>query len=503
MVFLLVGLALPFTAAAATPMLTFISQSGSNYQMTVTLADANASVNLYTREQGTTLWTVFHNVGTTDFSGYFSTNLMIGSFKSNVTREAYAIVNGKTSAIVSASSAGGSSSGNLSFSHSTVYLNQGTEASVTVYNLPANQSLYVASNSNSAAVSVAPSGSNSVSVYGIASGFAIVQVCAGAGSYCGSFSVSVAGGQASGLIFNPASVFLNPGASATVYVSGASGQNLYLASNPSPSMASVGVNNQNSITVYAINTGSTVIRMCASVSQICGNLTVTVNSSPTGQGGLSFVTATLPSGAVGNYYNAQLSASGGNAPYAFRVISGSLPAGLSLSSNGVLSGTPTARSQYFFTAQVTDYYGRQTALALSVEIFGGSVLGSATVQNGLIVQAGNTVYITYKNTKTPFASRSAFEGLGFRFAQISCRDCGYILDSGRTVWTAQTSHPSGAFIKSGQTVYFVHESGLIPISSYDVFLGNGGQDYLIVPMNGYDVALPRLAVMTYNDARLR
>lgn len=52
--------------------------------------------------------------------------------------------------------------------------------------------------------------------------------------------------------------------------------------------------------------------------------------------------ASLSNGLVGTVYtSATFTATGGTAPYQFSVISGTLPAGLTLTSAGVLSGTPT------------------------------------------------------------------------------------------------------------------------------------------------------------------
>lgn len=64
--------------------------------------------------------------------------------------------------------------------------------------------------------------------------------------------------------------------------------------------------------------------------------------------------STLPNGAVTVAYSQTLTASGGVSPYSFAVTAGALPAGLSLSSGGVLSGTPTAGGTFNFTATATD-----------------------------------------------------------------------------------------------------------------------------------------------------
>ncbi len=61
----------------------------------------------------------------------------------------------------------------------------------------------------------------------------------------------------------------------------------------------------------------------------------------------------LASGMVGLAYSQTLAASGGTMPYSWSVASGSLPSGLSLSPNGVISGTPNAANTYTFTLRVT------------------------------------------------------------------------------------------------------------------------------------------------------
>jgi uncharacterized repeat protein (TIGR03803 family) len=73
--------------------------------------------------------------------------------------------------------------------------------------------------------------------------------------------------------------------------------------------------------------------------------------------GIGLSPAALPAATVGAGYGQTLTASGGTGPYTFAVTAGSLPAGLSLSSAGVLSGTPTAAGSSAFTATATDSTG--------------------------------------------------------------------------------------------------------------------------------------------------
>ncbi len=65
------------------------------------------------------------------------------------------------------------------------------------------------------------------------------------------------------------------------------------------------------------------------------------------------VSSPLPSGTVGAPYSAALAAAGGTAPYTYSLMSGILPAGLTIS-NGQISGTPAAAGTFLATIQVTD-----------------------------------------------------------------------------------------------------------------------------------------------------
>ena len=75
--------------------------------------------------------------------------------------------------------------------------------------------------------------------------------------------------------------------------------------------------------------------------------------TPTPSPALSITTSGLPVATVGSVYSTTLSASGGSGTKTWTIAAGSLPAGLSLASNGVLSGTPTVPGTASFTANVS------------------------------------------------------------------------------------------------------------------------------------------------------
>jgi hypothetical protein len=86
------------------------------------------------------------------------------------------------------------------------------------------------------------------------------------------------------------------------------------------------------------------------------SLTLIVSTPPTGPTStLSLTTTTLAEATVNTAYSATLAATGGITPYSFTLANGaSLPTGLTLSSAGSISGTPTTAGTTTFTVDVTD-----------------------------------------------------------------------------------------------------------------------------------------------------
>jgi CSLREA domain-containing protein len=105
----------------------------------------------------------------------------------------------------------------------------------------------------------------------------------------------------------------------------------------------------------------------------------------------AFSPTSLPSGIVGSLYNQAISASGGIGANTFSVTSGTLPYGLNLSSDGTLSGTPTAGGTFNFTVTATDVNGDTSAYEYSILIVGPTVTPTNT----------NTPTATFTSTATP------------------------------------------------------------------------------------------------------
>ena len=84
----------------------------------------------------------------------------------------------------------------------------------------------------------------------------------------------------------------------------------------------------------------------------------TASFAVTAVNALRVLTATLPEAEAGSAYQATLLATGGTSPYRWAVVDGRLPDGLTLSSGGVVTGTPSGGSPTTVVVATTDAAGR-------------------------------------------------------------------------------------------------------------------------------------------------
>jgi hypothetical protein len=108
-----------------------------------------------------------------------------------------------------------------------------------------------------------------------------------------------------------------------------------------------------------------------------------------------------PAGWTSTVYGDTLTESGGSAPYAWSVSSGSMPAGISLSADGTLSGTPTATGAFSFTVKVTDANGQSATQATSVSISAG-VSATFSAPPAAVVATAYTDTLTATGGTTPY-----------------------------------------------------------------------------------------------------
>ena len=125
--------------------------------------------------------------------------------------------------------------------------------------------------------------------------------------------------------------------------------------------------------------------------------TIAVNSNS-----LSITTVSLPNGVLSQSYNSSITASGGQQPYIFQIIGGNLPNGISINTNGTLSGTPLAAGSSAFTVRVTDSTFSISQASLSILVnSNGLVFVSTALPNGQTGQS-YTSSLTVSGGTTPY-----------------------------------------------------------------------------------------------------
>ena len=136
------------------------------------------------------------------------------------------------------------------------------------------------------------------------------------------------------------------------------------------------------------------------------NLSIAISPSA-----LAVMTTSLPNGVVGVAYPAtNLTASGGTPPYAWSVTTAatSFPPGLTLSSTGQITGTPTAAATYNFTVQVKDSQNATATANLSILVNPGPTLltittTSSQLPTGTVSTAYPATNLTASGGTPPYA----------------------------------------------------------------------------------------------------
>jgi hypothetical protein len=114
----------------------------------------------------------------------------------------------------------------------------------------------------------------------------------------------------------------------------------------------------------------------------------TAQSNGSSGGPLTIGTGYLPDELASNYYDTTLSASGGQTPYRWSMSPGSLalPGGITLATNGVISGTPVTADigTNYFSIRVTDFQGNTADQLLSIVIYPTLTMASNSLPNGMV-----------------------------------------------------------------------------------------------------------------------
>jgi uncharacterized protein YhjY with autotransporter beta-barrel domain len=130
---------------------------------------------------------------------------------------------------------------------------------------------------------------------------------------------------------------------------------------------------------------------------VSGTYTLTV-SAPA----VTMAPATLSNPVIGTAYSQTLTAGNGRAPYTFAITGGTLPAGVSLSSTGMLSGTPTAGGSFSFTVTATDANGFTASRAYTLSISAAAIALNPATLPGATLAAAYSQTLTASGGVAPY-----------------------------------------------------------------------------------------------------
>jgi hypothetical protein len=136
-----------------------------------------------------------------------------------------------------------------------------------------------------------------------------------------------------------------------------------------------------------------LLTLSMAVATACGGPSSSLSNEVTAGGPAASlnIAASLPSGAVGTNYNAELSVTGGTAPYTFGVVSGQLPNGVSLTKeSGSISGNPTSAGTFNFVVSALDSKGNSKQKALQIPIADHSTSTSGGSDSGTSSSSGSS-----------------------------------------------------------------------------------------------------------------
>jgi hypothetical protein len=121
-----------------------------------------------------------------------------------------------------------------------------------------------------------------------------------------------------------------------------------------------------------VTSETTAVITATSVFDRSKSASASVTINPLSNQTLHITNNGLPGAEQGTGYSAAFNAIGGTAPYHWSISAGSIPSGLTLSSNGDFGGIPTATGTFSFVVAVTDAVDKTASASFSLNVAAGS-----------------------------------------------------------------------------------------------------------------------------------
>jgi putative cell wall-binding protein len=207
-------------------------------------------------------------------------------------------------------------------------------------------------------------------------------------------------------------------------------------------------------------------------------------ASPAQAATLAVTTTSVPTGVVGTAYTQALAATGGTSPYTWTVTTGTLPAGLSLSSAGVISGTPTVRGPATFTVTATDAAAATATGTLTLPVTSTAIAVLAGADRfGTAVAVSQANFPATGSAGAVILARSDNYPDALVGASLAASKNAPLLFASGTVLPAATQTEIARVLPITGTVYLLGGTSAIPASVSTQLTGIG---YTVVRYGGTD-----------------
>ena len=240
-----------------------------------------------------------------------------------------------------------------------------------------------------------------LTLYGIANGSTTLTVCSYLGG-CSTLPVTVSSNSSGiAITLNPNAMTLSTGQTATVTVTGGNG--VYTSPTTSTYSSQIGINGA-TITIYAVNPGSSSFSIC-STGVSCATLTVVVNGTNT-----SVIALSPTSVSLGVGQSATVTISGSGSYYVSNNTNAAVASASISGSNGVVSGV----NQGSTTVTICQSTNSQCAsLTVTVNATSSGVASISLSSPNQTVQAGNQasfIITQYGFVSPSYSVRDSFAG---------------------------------------------------------------------------------------------
>jgi hypothetical protein len=282
-------------ANAATPILSLTNNNDGDTVQLYVNGDPNVSVIFYYIKTGVGLQMA--SLGTTNSTGFFSSNISTSSYAISPNSSVYVTLNGisgqQSNTVLWPISNSTTTGNTISLSQTGVVLNVGGSTNISVNNNSAN--LYLSNNSNPSVANLNLS-SSYITINANVAGSTIATVCVvGSSANCASIYITVQSSGTTALTFSVNNLTIANGNNAAVTISGGTGT-YYVLSNSNSSAIGTSIN-ASVITLTANATsGSASITVCSTNMSSCGIITATAGTTNASYITFSNSTPTIPTG---------------------------------------------------------------------------------------------------------------------------------------------------------------------------------------------------------------